>query len=323
MKKLLLPASISLFALTAAIPLTASADYSVTDEVRVLQGFQAGGGSDALAQITQPFLRDILGVNFVNQYIPGAAGAIAWTRLGNQSPKDGSVISITNTPMLMTNYIINDAVSYNIDQLTPIANVVTDPGVIVVHPDSPYQTVEDLLQAAEENPGRITIGNSGVGGDDYFSTIMVENATGVKFEKVPFAGDGPSATAAMGDQIDASFNNVGIVYGHITAGSLRPLAVFSEERLPMLPDTPTLKEIGYDVVNGSSRGYSAPAGIPDQARDELIAAFEELATNEEFLALAEERAFYIDIITGDDYMEMMKRMEETFIEIWANIEDDA
>ncbi len=127
----------------------------------------------------------------------------------------------------------------------------------------------------------------------------------------------------MGGQIDASFNNVGIVYGHIKAESLRPLAVFAEDRLPMLPDVPTLKEMGYEVVNGSSRGYSAPAGIPDQARDELIAAFEELATNEEFLRAAEERAFYIDIVTGDGYMDMMKRMEETFIDIWAEVQDDA
>ncbi|MGP9808441.1 tripartite tricarboxylate transporter substrate binding protein [Halomonas sp. AOP12-C2-37] len=315
--------SISILVAAAAVPLAVHAEYSVTDEIRVLQGFQAGGGSDALAQLAHPYLREILGVNFINEYIPGATGAIAWTRLTHQSPNDGSVISITNTPMLMTNYIINDSISYNIDQLTPIANVVTDPGVIVVHPDSPYQTIEELLAAAEETPGRITIGNSGIGGDDYFSTIMVENASGLSFEKIPFAGDGPSATAAMGGQIDASFNNVGIVYGHLQADSLRALAVLSAERLPMLPDVPTLREIGYDVVNGSSRGYSAPAGIPDQARDELIAAFEELATNEEFLQRAEERAFYIDIVTGDDYMEMMKNMEESFSAIWDELDEDA
>ncbi|WP_447529344.1 Bug family tripartite tricarboxylate transporter substrate binding protein [Vreelandella sp. TE19] len=314
--------SVSLLTAMTAVPLSASAQYSVTDEIKVLQGFQAGGGSDALAQLVHPHLREILGVNFINEYIPGATGAIAWTRLAHQSEKDGSVVSITNTPMLMTNYIINDSISYSIDELTPIANVVTDPGIIVVNPDSPYETVEDLFAAAEENPGRITIGNSGVGGDDYFSTIMLEQATGLDFELVPFAGDGPSATAAMGGQIDASFNNVGIVYGHIQADSLRPLAVFAEERLDMLPDVPTLKEVGYDVVNGSSRGYSAPAGIPDEARDQLIAAFEELATNEEFLQQAQDRAFNVDIVTGDEYMEMMQNMESTFGDIWAEIKDD-
>lgn len=300
----------------------AQADYSAADEIKVLQGFKAGGGSDALAQLTQPFLRESLGVEFINEYLPGATGAIAWTRLAHQSPNDGSVISITNTPMLMTNYIMNDAINYSIEELTPIANVVTDPGIIVVPEDSPYETVEEFLAAAEERPGEITVGNSGVGGDDFFSTIMIEKATGLSFQKVPFQGDGPSATAALGGKIDASFNNLGNVYGHIESGSLRPLAIFAEERLDILPDVPTMVEMDIDVVAGSSRGYSAPAGIPDEARDELIAAFEALGENEEFQKTAQERAMNLDIQTGDDYGQMMQDMEGQFVEIWADVKDE-
>ncbi|MCO7248055.1 tripartite tricarboxylate transporter substrate binding protein [Halomonas sp. Mc5H-6] len=300
----------------------AQADYSAADEIKVLQGFKAGGGSDALAQLTQPFLRESLGVEFINEYLPGATGAIAWTRLAHQSPNDGSVISITNTPMLMTNYIMNDAINYSIDELTPIANVVTDPGIIVVPENSPYETVEEFLAAAEERPGEITVGNSGVGGDDFFSTIMIEKATGLSFQKVPFQGDGPSATAALGGKIDASFNNLGNVYGHIESGSLRPLAIFAEERLDILPDVPTMVEMDIDVVAGSSRGYSAPAGIPDEARDELIAAFEALRENEEFQQTAQERAMNLDIQTGDDYGQMMQDMEGQFVEIWADVKDE-
>ncbi|MDR5885972.1 tripartite tricarboxylate transporter substrate binding protein [Vreelandella janggokensis] len=300
----------------------AQADYSAADEIKVLQGFKAGGGSDALAQLTQPFLRESLGVEFINEYLPGATGAIAWTRLAHQSPNDGSVISITNTPMLMTNYIMNDAINYSIEELTPIANVVTDPGIIVVPENSPYETVEEFLAAAEERPGEITVGNSGVGGDDFFSTIMIEKATGLSFQKVPFQGDGPSATAALGGKIDASFNNLGNVYGHIESGSLRPLAIFAEERLDILPDVPTMVEMDIDVVAGSSRGYSAPAGIPDEARDELIAAFEALGENEEFQKTAQERAMNLDIQTGDDYGQMMQDMEGQFVEIWADVKDE-
>lgn len=298
------------------------AEYSAGDELQVLQGFKAGGGSDALAQLTQPFLRESLGIEFVNEYLPGATGGIAWTRLAKQSPNDGSVISITNTPMLMTNYIMNDAINYSIDELTPIANVVTDPGVIVVPEDSPYQTVEDFFAAAEERPGEVTVGNSGVGGDDFFSTIMIEKATGLSFQKVPFQGDGPSATAALGGNIDASFNNLGNVYGHIQSGDLRPLAVFTRERLEVLPDVPTLVEKGIDVVAGSSRGYSAPAGIPDQARQELIAAFEALKDNEEFQQTAQARAMNLDILTGDEYARMMQDMEVQFAAIWDEIKDE-
>ncbi|MBA1274887.1 Bug family tripartite tricarboxylate transporter substrate binding protein [Stutzerimonas azotifigens] len=314
---------ISAAILTAATAVSLSfsvqAEYVAGEDVAVLQGFKPGGGSDVLAQLVQPYISKTLGVNFVNEYIPGATGAIAWTRLAKQSKKDGSVISVTNTPMLMTNYIMNDAITYNIKDLTPIANVVTDPGIAVVAKDSPINTLEDLIAAAKEKPGRITVGNSGMGGDDYFTTLMVEKATGLSFKKVPFQGDGPSATAAMGNKIDVSFNNVGTVYSQVQSGNLKALAVFSEKRIDSMPDVPTLKEKGIDVVAGSSRGYSAPAGIPDEARDQLIAAFEALKTDQAFLEDAKKRALSIDIVTGEAYGEMFQRMEKEFQGIWEEV----
>lgn len=303
-------------------PLAQAADYVGGDEVTVLQGFKPGGGSDALAQLVQPRLSEILGVDFVNEYMPGATGAVAWTRLAKQSPNDGSTISITNTPMLMTNYIMNDAITYKTDEMTPIANVVTDPGIVVVNADSPYQTIEDLFEAAEQRPGTVTIGNSGVGGDDFFTTILLEQAKGLSFKKVPFQGDGPSATAAMGGKIDASFNNVGNVYGQIESGNLRALAVFAEKRLSSLPDVPTMKEKGVDVVAGSSRGYSAPADIPEEARQQLIEAFETLAQEPDFQAQAEKRAMNLDVVTGDDYRAMIDQMESDYRDIWESVKDE-
>ncbi|TLX56221.1 tripartite tricarboxylate transporter substrate binding protein [Stutzerimonas nosocomialis] len=315
--------SAAILAATAAVSLSfnAQAEYVAGKDVTVLQGFKPGGGSDVLAQLVQPYVSKTLGINMVNEYIPGATGAIAWTRLAKQSKKDGTVISITNTPMLMTNYIMNDAITYNIKELTPIANVVTDPGIAVVAKDSPINSLEDLIAAAKEKPGRITVGNSGMGGDDYFTTLMVEKATGLSFKKVPFQGDGPSATAAMGNKIDVSFNNVGTVYSQVKSGNLKALAVFSEERIEDMPDVPTLKEKGIDVVAGSSRGYSAPAGIPDEARDQLIAAFEALRNDEAFLADAKKRALNIDIVTGDEYGAMFERMEKEFQGIWQDVAD--
>ena len=88
----------------------------------------------------------------------------------------------------------------------------------------------------------------------------------LKFQKVPFQGDGPSWSAALAGKIDASFNNLGITFPQIKAGNLRVLAVFAAERLPDLPDVPTLRELGIDVVAGSSRGYSAPKGMPAEAQ---------------------------------------------------------
>lgn len=296
--------------------------YPGGGDVTVLQGFRAGGGSDALAQLVQPFLAEELGVNFVNQYVPGATGAIAWTQLAKRVEPDGATISITNTPMLMTNYLMNDAITYTIDEITPIANIVTDPGVAVVAADSPFETFEDLVAAARENPGTVTVGNSGVGGDDFFTSVLLEQAAGVELQKVPFEGDGPSWTAAMGGQIDASFNNVGITYPQIREGNLRPLVVFAEERLPELPDVPTASELGYDVVAGSSRGYSGPAGFPEEARQRIIDALSRVMENPEFQEAAAAQAMNIDFIPGEDYRAFLERQEEEFRAVWESVRDE-
>ena len=298
----------------------AFAEYP-TKQITVLQGFKAGGGSDTLAQLTQPFLEKAIGQSFLNQYIPGATGAIAWTQLAKTTKKDGYTLSITNTPMLQTNYLMNPEITYNISELEPIANVVTDPGIIVVGKDSPYKTVEDFLKAAKENPGKLTVGNSGVGGDDFFTTLIFEKASGLKFQMIPFEGDGPSWQAAMGGKIDGSFNNLGITYPQVKAGNLRPLAIFAEKRYELLPDVPTLKELGYDVVSGSSRGYSAPKGISAEARDALIEAFKKMAAMPEFVKACNDRATIIDMKYGEDYGKMLQEQEAAFKIIWEEVKE--
>ncbi len=297
---------------------TMAADYP-DKSISVLQGFKAGGGSDALAQLTQPFLEKYIGKSFVNQYIPGATGAIAWTQLTKQTKADGYTISITNTPMLMTNYIMNEEIKYNINELTPIANVVTDPGIIVVSKDSPYKTVQEFFEAAKKSPGTLTVGNSGIGGDDFFTTLIVEKATGLKFQMIPFQGDGPSWQAAMGNKIDASFNNLGITFLQIKAGNLRALALFAPVRDVNLPDVPTLKEIGFDVSSGSSRGYSAPKDIPAEAKEALLKAFRQMGDDPEFAKTAAERALTIDMKYGDDYTAYLQKQEVEFGKIWEEV----
>ena len=301
-------------ALLASVALhgTAHAQYADGEEVEVLIGYSPGGGSDALAQLVHPFLSEELGINLVNEYRPGASGAIAWTMIAKETEADGNTITITTTPTLVTNPMMNESIQYDLDEFDLLANIVTDPGVIVVGKDSPFETAEEFFAHAEENPGRVTVGNSGVGGDDFFATLMVEEQSGLDLQAVPFEGDGPSWTAAMGGQIDASFNNLGITYPQIEAGNLRPLAIMAAERNPDLPDVPTMQELGYDVVTGSSRGYSAPAGLPQERREALISALEKVAKDEEFLANARERAMTIDFMDGEEYEEYLTNMKETY-----------
>jgi tripartite-type tricarboxylate transporter receptor subunit TctC len=300
-------------------PVAADAASYPTKPITVTQGFKAGGGSDTVAQLTQPHLQKVLGQSFINQYIPGATGAIAWTRLAKSTKADGYTLSITNTPMLQTNYIMNKEVTYNIRELEPIANVITDPGIIVVGKDSPFKTDQDFVNAVKANPGRVTVGNSGTGGDDFFTSIQWMKATGLKLAMVPFEGDGPSWQAAMGGKIDASFNNLGITYPQIKGGNLRPLALFADKRYPLLPDVPTMKELGVDLVAGSSRGYSAPKGLPAEIKKILIDAFKKMAQDPAFIKGCDDRASVVDMKYGDDYKAFLEKDEQMFTAIWNEV----
>ncbi|QKY71690.1 tripartite tricarboxylate transporter substrate binding protein [Lentibacillus sp. CBA3610] len=291
------------------------------EDITVIQGFDPGGGSDQLAQVTQPYLQENLGVSFNNEYIPGSAGAIGWTRVAQQSPNDGYTISITNGPMLMTNYLMNDEISYSLEDFEPIANVVTDPGVIVVPADSEFETYEEFANYLSENPGDLTASNSGVGGDDFFTQLKWMEESGLDMELIPYDGDGPSWQAAAGGDVDVSFNNLGVVYQQIQEGNLRALAVFSEERIEMVPDVPTASELGLDVVSGSSRGYSAPADIPEEAKERLIEAFAQLEDNEEFQEDLDNLALPMDLKLGDEYAEYLEEEEKTSADLWEEVKD--
>lgn len=291
-----------------------------TKPITVLQGFAAGGGSDQLAIAVQPRLQKVLGQNFINVYKPGATGGIAWSELGQMSKTgkvDGYTISITNTPMLQTNYMLNKDMTYTINDLAPIANIVTDPGVLVVRAESPIKTWQDFVDAAKKNPGKLTVGNSGKGGDDYFSVLMVEKASGIKLQQVEHNGDGPSWQAALGGHIDASSTNVGVTYAMLKAGKLRALAVYSEKRIPFLPEIPTLKELGVSVVAGSSRGYSAPKGVSDAVLKTLADGMETVVNDPEFKKAAEDLGLIVDFKKLDVYKKFLADEETRFKTIVA------
>jgi len=147
----------------------------------------------------------------------------------------------------------------------------------------------------------------------------MEKVTGLKFQLIPFQGDGPSWQAAMSGKIDASFNNLGTTFSQIKAKNLKPLAVFSNERSPLLPDVPTLKELGYDVVSGSSRGFSAPKGIPAEAREFLINGFKKIAEDPEFHKTIVTSGYNLDFKFGYEYAQYLLTHEETFKKVWEEV----
>jgi putative tricarboxylic transport membrane protein len=271
-----------------------------TKAVTVIHGFKAGGGSDQLSQLVQPYLEKVLGQKFANVYKPGADGAIAWKEIAKSTTPDGYTLSTVLTPKTQLNSFINKDAGYAMEDFEPVANVVFDPGMLVVGPDSKFKTMKDLIDYAKANPGKLKMSNSGEGGDDWFNAVMIEKLAGVKFNNIPFEGDAPAWQAAAGGHVDANTNNLSTVTPLIKGGKLKPLAVYTEKRVEEFPDVPTLKELGIDLVVGSSRGYIAPKGTPKEVIDILADGIEKVTKDPEFIKAAKAANIEIQFLKGEE-----------------------
>jgi len=283
--------------------------------VTVIHGFKAGGGSDQLAHVTQPFLEKVLKQRFVNVYKPGATGAIAWKEVGKDTKPDGYTLTTCLTPQIQLNSMINANAGYSMADFEPIANMIFDPGILVVGVDSKYKTLQDLLDAAKKEPGKIRISHSGNGGDDWYNGTMIAKLAGVGFNLVPFEGDGPAWQAAAGGHVEAATTNVGVVTSLVQGKKLRGLGVYTEQRLPSIADVPTLKEQGVNFVEGSFRGYLAPKGTPKEIVGTLADGLQKVSADPQFKAACAAVNMVPHFLAGDTYKSFLATKEEALRKI--------
>lgn len=282
--------------------------------INVLIGFAPGGGSDVMLSMVRPLLEKTLKTTLVPVYKPGAGSDIALTELAG-SKADGYTVVISCTPQVPINPVVRET-QYKLSDMLFVANVVTDPGILVVRTESPYKTLADLLQAMKEKPGKIGVGVSSAPGDDWFAVHMLQAAAKVEANIVPFSGDGPSWQAALAGHVDASANNLGIVYPQVKGGKLRALAIMTEKRSPYLPDVPTFKELGYNFTSGSSRGFSMPKETPKEIVQTFANAVKQVMETQEFKANAEKTAFPSDYQGPEEYTTYIKKLDVVYRPLW-------
>ncbi len=304
---------LSLVASLLASSLAMAADYP-RKPINVLIGFAPGGGSDVMLSMVRPHLEKLFNATMVPVYKPGSGADIAFTELAQSKP-DGYTVGITTTPQVPINPIVRET-QWKVSDLLPVANVVTDPGILVVRSDGPLKTLADFLKAAKEQPGKLTVGASSAPGDDWFAMLMLNAAAKVETNIVPFSGDGPSWQAALAGHTDASANNLSIVYSQVKAGKLRALALMADRRTPHLPDVPTFKELGYDFTSGSSRGFSMPKGTPPDIVNTFANTVKQVMDSPEFKSNAEKTAFPSHYLNPEQYAAYLKTLESVYRPLW-------
>jgi tripartite-type tricarboxylate transporter receptor subunit TctC len=303
-------------AMAGALTLTAGAALAEYPEkpIEIIVGYSAGGGTDVMARTAAPFIEKYLGdgASLVVKNMPGASGQIGVTEVAKSKP-DGYTLGTFNLPGMMARTIDREA-DYDINSFTYLANVVNDPNVIVTSKNSGLDTLDKLLAEAKENPGAITVGMSSLGGDDHFALIKLQQLTDTEFTIVPFKGSAPARTALMGGHVAMGILNISEVAEF--QDELNVLGVATEKRSDFAPDLATFKEQGLDLVNGSLRGFVAPAGLADDVQAKLLSAFEKLESDEEFQKAMADTANPVEVVTGEDFKALTGQLHDPASQVW-------
>ncbi|MBT9177442.1 MAG: hypothetical protein DDT20_01775 [Firmicutes bacterium] len=272
----------------------------------------AGGGTDTSSRLLASIAEAKLGQSITMTNRTGGTGAIA-TQYVYDRPADGyTVMFHAENPQL---YQVLGLSTLTYADFEPILLTVQGPTVIVVHPDSPIQTYEQLIEQAKANPGRVNLGISGVGGQPYVTAAILNSLEGVTFNQVAFDGDGPLATALLGKHIDVTGLALLAAVPQVQGGTLRALAVVANAPLDVLPGVPALGELRPAARNmlttaGFFYGVHVKKGTPQPVIDKLREAFVAAYNDPRFVQFARERGLVLLGHTGQaarDYMTQWQR----------------
>ena len=252
--------------------------------ITMIVPFPPGGVADIVgrplaAQMEKTLKQPVVVVNRT-----GAGGAVGMAAVAKAAPDGYTILmglsSISIFPV--SDRINGKTPSYEMRDFAPIALITADPTVLVVSADSPWKNLKEFVASAKAYPGKINYSSSGVYGTLHVAMEIFANAAGIQLFHVPYGGGGPAVTALLGGQVHALASGPAAAIGQIKGGKMRALASWSTERLPMMPDVPTFKELGYDAEFYIWSGVFAPGSTPTPIVDRLRNAVREAATSAEF-----------------------------------------
>ncbi len=292
--------------------------------VSLMVSYGAGGATDFQARIVTMMSggEDFLGQPMVIINKPGAGGRVGWNWFATEAEADGYTMGAYNIPHFIAQSI-EGGVKYSAESFEPIANWGADPAVVIVGADSPYNTIEELIDFAKENPGKVTLSGAGLYVGHHIAALQIMKATDTKLAYIPTSGGGAAAMKAViaGDVI-GGINNLSDAFRAMEAGNVKVLAVADVERsTEFLPDVPTLMEAGYEVDNASVnfRGVMVPVGTDPEVIDMLAEKVPAMFASDRVAKQMAAGGSPMKIMTREEVQTMWAARQETLTELLAGL----
>jgi tripartite-type tricarboxylate transporter receptor subunit TctC len=253
--------------------------------ITIINAFPPGGANDLVTRPLAAALEQVVRYPVVVETKAGAAGQVGAQYAANAKPDGYALLSHNNG---VAGYAEVDKLFGRPPKTTradfiPLARLMADPVVLVVNDQQPYKTLKDFIDDANKRPGAIVYSSGGLYGASHLPVALLEKATGVpKLRHLPTAGGGPAITALLGNNAQASTQTITASLPHLKSGKLRALVSFGGTRSKILPDVPTLKELGYNVEYYLWVGIFAPKGTPPQIVSTLSSALEKACNSDQF-----------------------------------------
>lgn len=280
--------------------------------INLIVPFAAGGGTDQSARkLAELIQRDGVAVAVVNK--PGGGGNIGFTEVAKAKP-DGYTIGFATANLAINNAMGLSELSYK--DFEAVIGVNTESGLISVRKDSKYKTIQDLINDAKANPGKLKIGVGSAGSPWLMGLYKLKDKANINFDIVTASTGGAEvASQLLGGHIDAACHAPSDFAGLLKSGDLRPLAVLGEKRSPHFPEVPTLKEAGYDVTQYGPRGIIAPKGTPQDVLDKIREIFKKALDSPEYREFLKAQLLEQFDLSGSEYAKFLKEEQDTYTEL--------